>query len=147
MPAAFQIVSRASEQALTQSSDGFVIQTAQDDHDAHQMWVLSPQDSAADCLIVPLTSPEAAIGLDQSQTADVTKQAFLKLAPAQDAQVFRISRIANPPLFFLLEGSNDLLMDVPGDNIHGDGVVIQVFKRSEHANQQWTFLPVFAHLG
>ena len=146
MPTAFQIVSRASEKALSQG-DGFVVQVTQNDHDANQMWVLSPQDSAADCLIVPLTSPEAAIGLDPDQTTDITKQAFLKLAPARDAQVFRISRIANPALFFLLEGANDLLMDVPGDNIHGNDVVIQVFKRSEHTNQQWTFLPVFAHLG
>jgi hypothetical protein len=73
------------------------------------------------------------------------QEAFLNLQPAPAGQVWRISRIAGPPLFFLLEGSNDLLMDVPGDT-HGDGKVIQVFKRSEHANQQWTFLPVFAQL-
>jgi hypothetical protein len=144
MPAVFQIVSRSSGKALTQT-DTFVTQFTQNDQDPGQMWVLTPQDSAADCLIQPFGSPEVAIGLDRRETTDATKQAFLNLQPAPAGQVWRISRIAGPPLFFLLEGSNDLLMDVPGDT-HGDGKVIQVFKRSEHANQQWTFLPVFAQL-
>jgi hypothetical protein len=59
--------------------------------------------------------------------------------------VWRISRVANPPYFFLIEGNDDLLMDVP-DNSHTDGVVVQVFHRTEHANRQWTFLPAFREL-
>jgi hypothetical protein len=50
-------------------------------------------------------------------------------------------RIANPPYFFLLEGSNDLLIDVRGGS-HADNLAIQVFRRNEHTNQQWAFLPV-----
>ena len=50
------------------------------------------------------------------------------------------------PYFFFLEASNDLLMDVPGGS-SVDGVDIQIFPRTEHLNQQWTFLPVFAQLG
>jgi hypothetical protein len=48
--------------------------------------------------------------------------------------------------FFFLEASNDLLMDVPGSS-SVDGMEIQIFTRTEHPNQQWTFLPVFAQLG
>ena len=47
-----------------------------------------------------------------------------------------------PPYFCFLEASNDLLMSVPSSA--GE---IQILTRTEHPNQQWTFLPVFAQLG
>ena len=142
MPAVFQIVSRSSGKALRHDEGSFVDQFTQDDQDPAQMWVLTPQDTADDLLIQPFGSPELAIGVTQ-QAND--PRLFLNVQLAPDAQVWRISRVANPPYFFLIEGNDDLLMDVP-DNSHTDGVVVQVFHRTEHANQQWTFLPVFREL-
>jgi hypothetical protein len=37
-------------------------------------------------------------------------------------------------------------MDVPGSST-ADRESIQIFTRTEHNNQQWTFLPIFAQLG
>ena len=70
---------------------------------------------------------------------------MLYVGPLADAQVWRVTPIANTPYFFLLEGNNDLLIDVPGGS-HADNLEIQVFRRTEHANQQWVFLPVLADL-
>jgi hypothetical protein len=141
MPAVFQIVSRASGKALSAvglPEPTVITQLPTSDQDPFQKWTLQPQDSAEDFLISSFTSPVLAIGLDP------TDSVLLYVQPAENAQVWRITRIANPPYFFLLEGSNDLLIDVPGS--HDDNLTIQVFRRNEHTNQQWAFLPVLAEL-
>lgn len=142
MPAVFQIVSRASGQALSAiglPKPTVITQLPAGDQNPYQTWTLQPQDSAEDFLIRSFTSPALAIGLDP------TDSAALYVGPAENAQVWRITRIPNPPYFFFLEGSNDLLIDVPGGS-HADNLAIQVFRRSEHTNQQWAFLPVLAEL-
>jgi hypothetical protein len=143
MPAVFQIVSRASGKALSAvglPDPSIVTQLPASDENPTQRWTLEPtDDSAEDFVIRSFISPALAIGLDP------TDAVRLYAGPAEAAQVWRISRIANPPFFFLLEGSNDLLMDVPHGS-HADNLAIQVFRRNEHANQQWVFLPVLAEL-
>lgn len=135
----FQIVSRSSGKALRQEESPFVDQVTQNAQDPAQWWLLTPQDTADDLLIQPAASREQAIGVGQQPN---DPRVFLKLQPVPAAQVWRISLVADPPYFFLIEGNNDVLMDVP-DNSHTDGVVVQVSRRTEHPNQQWTFLPVF----
>jgi hypothetical protein len=162
MPAAFQIVSRSSGKALYPtliSSDdptqpGYqpgndvpsIVQATQDDQDSTSWWVLTSKGSPQDFLIQPFGSPDLAIGVYANNLTDLPGL-WLILKAATEGQVWRISRrLADPPYFFLLEASNDLLMDVP----HGstaDDQAIQIFTRNEHTNQQWTFLPVFAQLG
>jgi hypothetical protein len=106
------------------------------------MWVLAPQEFG-NFLIQPLGSPDLAIGVGGPSDSDDT--AFdLSLGPVAQGQIWTISPI--PPYYFLIVGSEDLLMDVPGGS-HDDFEPIQVFQRNEHASQQWTFLPVFAQLG
>ncbi len=61
MPAVFQVVSRSSGKALTQT-DTFVTQFIHNDQDPGQMWMLTPQDFAPDCLIQPLGSPGSRSG-------------------------------------------------------------------------------------
>ncbi len=143
MPAVFKIVSRASSKPLTAlglpDPSGITQLPAIDEYLPFQSWTLQPQDSAEDFLIRSFSSPALAIGVNP------TDSRLLYVVPAEDAQVWRVTPIANPPYFFLLEGSNDLLMDVPGGS-HADNLQIQVFRRNEHANQQWVFLPVLAEL-
>jgi hypothetical protein len=142
MPAVFQIVSRASGQALIAiglPEPTVITQLPASDQNPYQRWTLQRQDSSEDFLIRPFSSPALAIGLDP------TDSAALYVGPAEDAQVWRITRIANSPYFFLLEGSNDLLIDLPGGS-HADNLAIQVFRRNEHTNQQWALLPVLAEL-
>jgi len=166
MSAVFQIVSRSSGKALAHSTSPrisearatvaqsadfnvtpVIVQLTQNDQDSTQMWVLTPQDSPEDFLIQPFGSPDLAIGVFESVQETDLPGSLLILGPSPIAQVWRISRrIANPPYFFLLEASNDLLMDVLGGST-ADQEVIQIFTRTEHTNQQWTFLPVFAQLG
>jgi hypothetical protein len=150
MPAVFQIVSRDSgkalglSQPLPVSADTTVgiEQFTQNDQDPTQMWVLTPRDPE-DFLIQPFTSSDFAIGLDTSGEETDLPGALLQLTPVSGAQAWRISRrLANPPYFFFLEASNDLLLGVSSEG--GD---LQIFTRTEHPNQQWTFLPVFAQLG
>lgn len=175
MPAVFQIVSRSSGKALAQSNSGFapqdaaapspsgpepsppppgaglfVVQLTQSAQDPTQLWVLTPQDSAQDVLIQPFGSLDGAIGLyDLSSGEGVEPESgkrgdCLMTLPAANGVVWRIGE--HPPYFFLLEGPNDLLMDLPGGTT-ADTQIIQIFTRNEHNNQQWTFLPVFAQLG
>lgn len=152
MPAVFKIVSRVSGQALTtvgvpefQIQQWVVVQFPQVDQNPNQWWTLAPQDSAQDFLIQSLGRPGAALGVDRTQVVDPTQPAPVNLQADGGGQVWRISRIPHPPYFFLLEGNNDLLMDLPaGTHQEGDG--IQVSFRNEHQNQQWTFLPVFEQL-
>jgi hypothetical protein len=157
MPAVFQIVSRSSGKALARTTPppqladfpftSNIVQSTQNDQDSTQMWVLTPQDSAEDFLIQPFGSPDLAIEVFASAQETEFPGSLLIVGPAQSGQVWRISRrIANPPYFFLLEASNDLLMDVPGSST-ADQESIQIFTRTEHNNQQWTFLPIFAQLG
>jgi hypothetical protein len=150
MPAVFQIVSRSSgnalglSQPLPVSADTTVgiEQFPQNDQDPTQMWVLTPRDPE-DFLIQPFTSLDLAIGTDVSGEETEVPGTLLLLTPATDGQVWRISRrLANPPYFFLIEASNDLLLGVSSEG--GD---LQIFARTEHPDQQWTFLPVFAQLG
>ena len=71
MPAVFQIVSRSSGKALARTTPApqqpdfaftsNIVQSTQNDQDSTQMWVLTPQDAAADFLIQPLGSPDLAI--------------------------------------------------------------------------------------
>ena len=154
MPAVFQIVSRSSGKALGLSESlpvsgdttVDVVQVPQNDQDPSQMWVLRPRDSE-DFVILPFTAPDLAIGPVLIGEETDFSGAGLILTTAADGQVWRITRrLASPPYFFFLEASNDLLMDVPGGS-SVDGVDIQIFTRTEHPNQQWTFLPVFAQLG
>lgn len=152
MPAVFQIVSRSSGKALARTTPApqqpdfaftsNIVQSTQNDQDSTQMWVLTPQDAAADFLIQPLGSPDLAIEVFASVAHETDfPGSQLIIGPVQAGQVWRISRrIANPPYFFLLEASNDLLMDVP------DQETVQIFTRTERNNQQWTFLPLFAQL-
>ena len=152
MPAVFQIVSRSSGKALARTTPApqqpavdftsNIVQSTQNDQDLTQMWVLTPQDSAADCLIQPFGTPDLAIVVFATDLQDTDFPGSpLIIGPAQAGQVWRISRrLASPPYFFLLEANNDLVMDVP------DELSVQIFTRTEHNNQQWTFLPVFAQL-
>ena len=88
----------------------------------------------------PVLAQGQAIGLP-SDTAP-GEVVDLQLVPTANAQVWRISRrIANPPYFYLIEGDNLITL------ASGDDISIHVAPRTEHANQQWTFLPVFAQLG
>ena len=142
MPAVFKIVSRASGKALTAlglPEPTGITQLPADEFLRFQGWTLQPQDSAEDFLIRSFSSPALAIGLNP------TDSRLLYVGPVADAQVWRVTPIANPPYFFLLEGNNDLLIDVPGGS-HADNLEIQVFRRNEHTNQQWVFLPVIAEL-
>ena len=145
MPATVQIVSRASGNAVTAAGspgDIFLFQEPIDEEAVLQRWTLQPQDSAEDCLILSVSVPGQAIGLP-SDTAP-GEVAALQVVPTESAQIWRISRrIAKPPYFFLLEGNNDMLMSLASTA----NQPIQVAPRTEHANQQWTFLPVFAQLG
>lgn len=144
MSAVFQIVSRASGNALMWlgvADDTAVFQDTIIDGAASQMWTLQPQDSAQDCLIVSVSAQGQAIGLPADTTPG--EVVSLQVVPTQNAQIWRISRrIAKPPYFFLFEGDDDLLMTLA---TRDDS--IQVAPRTEHANQQWTFLPVLARLG
>ena len=150
MPAVFQIVSRDSGKALGLSeplpvpadTTVGIEQFTQNNQDPTQMWVLTPRDPE-DFLVQPFTSSDFAIGTNLSgEETDLPSQ-LLILTPATAGQVWRISRrLANPPYFFFLEASNDLLLGVSSEG--GD---LQIFTRTEHPNQQWTFLPVFAQLG
>jgi hypothetical protein len=167
MPAVFQIVSRATGMALAHSTSAslpdyvlvgadppptaWVVQITQNDQDSTQMWVLtskSPEaESPEDFLIQPFGSPDVAIGVYGSEAETDLAGGWLDLQAATEGQVWRISRrLANPPYFFLLEASNDLLMDVPAGST-ADDELIQIFTRTERTNQQSTFLPVFAELG
>ena len=145
MPATVQIVSRASGNAITaigSPGDFFLFQEPIDEEAVLQRWTLQPQDSAEDCLILSVSVPGQAIGLP-SDTAP-GEVAALQVVPTENAQIWRISRrIAKPPYFFLLEGNNDMLMSLASTA----NQPIEVAPRTEHANQQWTFLPVFAQLG
>jgi hypothetical protein len=149
MPAAFQIVSRASQKALAigdpnyphPGTGDYLWQLTQNNQDPTQMWVLAPQEFG-NFLIQPFSFPDLAIGVGPPSDSDDT--AFsLSLGPVAQGQIWTISPI--PPYYFLIVGSEDLLMDVPGGS-HDDFELIQVFQRTEHANQQWTFLPIFAQL-
>jgi hypothetical protein len=157
MPAVFQIVSRSSGKALARTTPSpefasptfipSIVQSTQNDQDSTQLWVLTRQDSAGDVLIQPFGSPDLAIGVFESGEETDFPGALLVVGPAPSGQVWRVSRrLASPPYFFLLEANNDLLMDVPGGST-ADGEAIQIFTRTEHNNQQWTFLPIFAQLG
>jgi hypothetical protein len=142
MPAVFKIVSRASGKALTAlglPEPTVITQLPADEFLRFQGWTLQPQDSAEDFLIRSFSSPAVAVGLSP------TDSRLLYAGPVAEAQVWRVTPIANPPYFFLLEGNNDLLIDVPGGS-HADNLEIQVFRRNEHTNQQWVFLPVLAEL-
>jgi hypothetical protein len=142
MPAVFKIVSRASGKALTAlglPQPTGITQLPADEFLRFQGWTLHRQDSAEDFLIRSFSSPALAIGLNP------TDSRLLYVGPVADAQVWRVTPIAKPPYFFLLEGNNDLLIDVPGGS-HADNLEIQVFRRNEHTNQQWVFLPVLAEL-
>ena len=150
MPAVFQIVSRDSGEAVGLSQDlpvsadttVDVVHVKQNDQDPGQMWVLTPRDPE-DFLLQPFTSLELALGTGLTGEVTEFSGAGLLLTPASGGQVWRISRrLANPPYFLFLEASNDLLMSVPSSA--GE---IQILTRTEHPNQQWTFLPVFAQLG
>ena len=150
MPAVFKIVSRVSGQALTtvgvpefQIQQWVVVQFPQVDQNPNQWWTLAPHDSAQDFLIQSLGRPGAALGVDRTQVVDPTQPAPVNLQADGGGQVWRISRIPHPPYFFLLEGNNDMLMSLASTA----NQPIQVAPRTEHANQQWTFLPVFAQLG
>src|SRR5262249_52454421 len=109
-----------------------------------QYWTLEPAESGGEqgFLIHPFLVPAFAIAVDRIDFPDPTEPASLWLDKNAAGQVWRISRIANPSYFFLLEGDNDLLMDVP-DRSHDHGVTIQVYPRTENQNQQWTFMPAF----
>jgi hypothetical protein len=150
MAAVFLIVSRGSKKALTSAvvAGSPVTQKTQGNKDLTQFWTLeaTPPDSVEDFRIHPFDAPDLAITVKRDQGGDQTQPAPLALDANVMGEVWRISRIANPPYFFLLEGSNDLLMDVPGGS-GNDGVTIQVFPRNENDNQQWTFLPAFTQLG
>ena len=143
MPAVFKIVSRASSKPLTAlglpDPSGITQLPDVDEYLRFQSWTLQPLDSAEDFLIRPFISPSLAVGLD------LTDLVRLNVGPTEHAQVWRVTPIANPPYFFLLEGSNDLLIDVPGGS-HANNLAIQVFRRNEHTNQQWVFLPVLTEL-
>jgi hypothetical protein len=143
MPAVFQIVSRASGQALTciASNPFSVYQMAVSDQVPAQFWTLQRQDSAEDFLLVSASSPGLVLGLPDGSAPG--QPATLGLVSAETGQVWRISRIANPPYFFLLEADNDLLLDVPGGS-HAVDQPVQAAPRTEHSNQQWTFVPVFS---
>jgi hypothetical protein len=144
MPAAFKLVSRASSKALTAVSlpePSLITQLpVNQEYDRVQSWTLQPWDLAGDFAIRSLTSPELALGLDP------TDSRRLFVGPVDNAQVWRITPIAHPPYFFLIEGPDDLLIDVPHGS-HADNLGIQVFRRNEHANQQWVLLPVLTELG
>ena len=150
MPAVFQIVSRASQKALAigdpdypHAGTGYYLwQLTQNNQDPTQMWVLAPQEFG-NFLIQPLGSPDLAIGVGPPSDSDDTAF-YLSLNAVAQGQTWTISPIS--PYYFLIVGSEDLLMDVPGGS-HDDFEPIQVFQRDEHASQQWTFLPVFAQLG
>lgn len=150
MPAVFQIVSRASQKALAigdpdyphAGTGNYLWQLTQNSQDPTQMWVLAPQEFG-NFLIQPLGSPELAIGVGGPSDSDDTAF-YLSLGAVAQGQIWSISPV--PPYYFLIVGSEDLLMDVPGGS-HDDFELIQVFQRNEHASQQWTFLPVFAQLG
>ena len=148
---AFRIVSRESGKALAVEGD-FAAQTpiCQSTQtgvgDDTQVWTLAPRmGSITDFFILSASHPELAIWVDRRKHPDPTQKAPLYLETHDEFhvdQVWRISRIANPPYFFLLEADNDLLMDVRNSS-HDEGEIIQVFPRHENNNQQWTFLPVF----
>ncbi|MFZ0384011.1 MAG: hypothetical protein WCD11_03040 [Solirubrobacteraceae bacterium] len=154
MPAVFQIVSRSSGNALArsvpegdyaQTGTPYIMQAAQDEQDPTQMWVLTPQDSSQDFLIQPFGSPGLAMGVLNPLSETEYPNDWVILPTATQGQVWRISRrLANPPYFFLLEANNDLLMEAATVD---DSVPITIASRTEHNNQQWTFLPVFAQLG
>jgi hypothetical protein len=120
MPAVFKIVSRASGKPLTAPGlpdpSGITQLPAADEYLRFQSWTLRPQDSAEDFLIRSFSSPALAIGLNP------TDSRLRYPGPVEDAQVWRITPIATP-FFFLLEGSNDLLIDVPGGS-HADNLQI-----------------------
>ncbi|MBV9918451.1 MAG: RICIN domain-containing protein [Solirubrobacterales bacterium] len=145
MPAVFKIVSRASGKALTAlglpEPTGITQLPAIDEYLRFQSWTLQPLDRAEDCLIRSFSAPALAIGLNPTDP----QSHLLYVGPVDGAQVWRITPIASPPYFFLLEGSDDLLIDVPGGS-HASNVQIQVSRRNEHTNQQWVFLPVLAEL-
>jgi hypothetical protein len=151
MAAVFLIVSRQTGKALTAFGGGavgvVVQQQTTDTGDPDQFWVLEPTPAGQveDFLIHPFGAPALAIIVNR-QGGDPTQPAPLAIDNNAAGEVWRIGRIANPPYFFLLEGSNDLLMDVPG-GAADDGVIIQVSFRNENQNQQWTFLPAFDQLG
>jgi hypothetical protein len=143
MPAVFKIVSRASGKPLTAlglpDPTGITQLPDADEYLRLESWTLQPLDRADDFLIRSFDWPGLAIGLNP------TDSRWLYVGPVDDAQVWRVTPIANPLYYFLLDGSNDLLIDVP-DGSHADNVQIQVFRRTEHSNQQWVFLPVLAEL-
>jgi hypothetical protein len=154
MSAVFQIVSRSTGNALArsvpegeyaQTGTPYIMQAAQDEQDATQMWVLTPQDSSLDFLIQPYGSPDRAMGVLNPLNETEYPNDWIILPPATEGQVWRISRrLENPAYFFLLEANNDLLMEVATAD---DSAPITIASRTEHSNQQWTFLPVFAQLG
>jgi hypothetical protein len=150
MAAVFLIVSRRSGKALTSTGDAGapIQQFTQGDNDASQFWTLepTPPETTEDFRIHPFLAPDLAITVNRNPGDDPTQPAPLDLDANAAGEVWRISRIADPPYFFLLEGSNDLLMDVPGGS-GDDGVTVQVFTRNENQNQQWTFLPAFEQIG
>ena len=150
MAAVFLIVSRQSGKALTADpgAGSPVVQFTTNTNDPLQFWTLepSPAGSVEDFLIHPFGQPDLAITVNRDPELDPTKPAPLDIDVNAGGEVWRINRIADPPYFFLLEASNDLLMDVPG-NSGDDGQTIQVFNRTENQNQQWTFLPAFPELG
>ena len=129
MPAVFKIVSRASGKPLTAlglpDPTGITQLPDADEYLRFQSWTLLPQDRAGDFLIRSFDWPGLAIGLNPADSR------WLYVGPVDVAQVWRVTPIANPPYYFLLEGSNDLLIDVP-DGSHADNVQIQVFRRTEH---------------
>src|SRR5262245_26027619 len=143
MAAVFLIVSRSSGKALTRIGGAGtpVQQFTQGNDDTTQFWTLSPtQPGSQDFLIHPLDLPDLAITAFRNPGDDPTQPTFLVIDINAGGQEWRIGRIADPPYFFLLEGDNDLLMDLPGSS-GDDGTTIQVFFRNENQNQQWTFLP------
>jgi hypothetical protein len=149
MSAVFQIVSRASQKALAigdpnyphPGTGNFLWQLTQNNQDQTQMWVLAPQEFG-NFLIQPFGFSDLAIGVGSPSNSDDTAF-YLSLIPIAEGQIWTISPVS--PYYFLIVGSEDLLMDVPGGS-HDDFAPIQVFQRNEHASQQWTFLPVFAQL-
>jgi hypothetical protein len=152
MAAVYLIVSRSSGKALTCPNLNAnsptphlpVQQYEQGDRFAQQYWTLEPTRPGGkhDFLIHPFLVPGFAIAVNRTDLSDPTKPAWLWLDESAAGQVWRVNRIANPPYYYILEGDNDLLMDVP-DGSGDDGVTIRVNYRTENDNQQWTFLPAF----
>jgi hypothetical protein len=146
MAAVFLIVSRQTGKALTRSGDAGtpVQQFTQGDNDQTQFWILEPvpADSTDNFKIHPFNDRALAITEQRNSGDDPTPGALLLLDVNKVGEVWRKTRIDNPPYFFLLETGNGLLMDVPNAS-SDDGLQIQVFTRNENQNQQWTFLPAF----